>query len=81
MISKIIGAIKRIFGGGSDSDFEDAQTDPGVDSAPSAPAAEAPKKEAVTEDAPTEVEEDAPIEPAKKEANDNCEAIAARGMG
>ena len=39
MISKILGAIKRIFGSEADSsEFEEAKTDPGVDSEPSAAA-------------------------------------------
>ena len=88
MISKILGAIKRIFGGGSDSDFEDAQTDPGVSSEPAAPVAEKPAPtppaadEAATEEAPTQVEEDAPAEPAKEEppAPSAAEPITIKGV-
>lgn len=59
MISKILGAIKRIFGSESDSsDFEEAKTDPGVDSAPATPVTPAPTvNEVAEEEADTSVDE------------------------
>lgn len=89
MISKILNAIKSIFGGGSDSDFEDAQTDPGVSPepatavkpAPSAPAPAEPKAEPAKEE-PAEVKEEAPAAPAKEEppAPSAAEPITIKGV-
>jgi len=58
MLSRIVGAIKRIFGG-AESEFEDAKTDPGIPTPAPAPTAKAPP-------APTPAPTPAPV--AKKEA-------------
>jgi hypothetical protein len=65
MISKLLNAIKRIFGSADYDDFEDAQTDPGVPTPAPAPVAKAPPAPEITpstfeappavEDAPTVV--------------------------
>ena len=70
MISRILGAIKKMFGGSDSSDFEDAQTDPGVETPAPAPKAEAPAPPPAAEEPAAEepaAEEPAAEEPAAEE--------------
>ena len=87
MISRLLGAIKRLFGGGDTTDVEDAQTDPGVVSptptpihnAPAAaeePAAEEPVAEEPVAEEPV-AEEPAAEEPAAEEP---AESITIKGV-
>ena len=93
MISKILGAIKRIFGSEADSsEFEEAKTDPGVDSEPSAAApapaptpAPAPSvSDEADEEADTTVdepeEEARPVVEAPEAAPSEEEAIVVKGV-